>query len=281
MDALYQIVAETFATLPPAGALSPDADEPSTESVPGEPTAQPDIQVGLARFPGVVADYTVEQMPAAPPADDVSPYEAHPPLALVRLPGYAGGQPAQPPYLFGAPAIQVYRVSDMLAFEPHDNPHTFAGQYEALQTLLAEQDSLAACSGVTLKPGQNMTYPVLPFAPMVNAAQIFCTQPAHVEFDGGRGVRYVTTFSQAIDLLADQSVFYTFQGLTDDGRYYISAVLPVTTGVLPATAGEGFDPQTWTTMVEGWADELAALEGAGFRPSLDALDQVVRSITVR
>jgi hypothetical protein len=191
--------------------------------VPAEFRLPPGPQIELERDPAVNPDYTVEQVPAVPPADNINLYDAHPPLTVVFLPGYAGGQPSAPPYPLGKPAIQVYRVGDMQAFKPDDSPATYAGQYAALEKLLSEERPLAACSGVTLKPGQNMTYPVLPFVPLPNAAQVFCTQPAYVRFDGGKGLRYVTTFSQSMNLLSDQSVFYTFQGLTDDGQYYMSS----------------------------------------------------------
>lgn len=46
------------------------------------------------------------------------------------------------------------------------------------------------------------------------------------EPDGG-GIRYLTQFGQAAGLITNPELFYTFQGLTDDGAYYVAAVFPV------------------------------------------------------
>jgi len=73
----------------------------------------------------------------------------------------------------------------------------------------------------------------LPFLPWLNSAQVFCAQPQYVEFNGGKGIRYLTAFSQGVDPLLDSNIFYTFQGLSDDGEIYFSAVFPVRTGIFP------------------------------------------------
>ncbi len=239
------------------------------------------VQVEMGRYPDIDPEYSVQQIPAVPPGDNVSWFDAHPPLTLVTLPGYAGGRPARLPYYFSEPTVQVYRVADFAGFGQSSETLSFQGQYEALKKLLDEKAPLTACSGVTLKPGQNQAYPVLPLLPLVNAAQVFCTQPAYVDFEGGKGIRYVTAFSQSPEPVSDLPVFYTFQGLTDDGEHYVLALLPVATGIQPAQAGEGLDANAWTTMLKEWVGKLGALDSSGFRPSLEALDLLVGSIAVR
>jgi hypothetical protein len=87
----------------------------------------------------------------------------------------------------------------------------------------------------------------------------------------------------------DQHVFYTFQGLTDDGQFYVSAVFPVETGIFPtepASCPKCSDPNynpfpEWQALL---AEQLAQLNAQGadeFAPSLTTLDELVQSIQIR
>ena len=123
----------------------------------------------------------------------------------------------------------------------------------------------------------------LPFLPWVNSAQVFCAQPQYVEFNGGKGIRYLTAFSQGLEPLLDLSIFYTFQGLSEDGEVYFSAVFPVQTGIFPLEAPpvvyseDDQPPQAMT------AEQLSALNdqaGDLFQPALGQLDALVSSLEV-
>jgi hypothetical protein len=86
----------------------------------------------------------------------------------------------------------------------------------------------------------------------------------------------------------DQQVFYTFQGVTDDGQFYVSALFPVQTGIFPTEApacprcGEpGYDPSVeWRTVLAGQLDQLNAQAAADFAPSLPVLDALIESIQI-
>jgi hypothetical protein len=104
-----------------------------------------------------------------------------------------------------------------------------------------------------------------------------------VEFGGGKGIRYLTAFSQGVDPLLDSDIFYTFQGISDDGEIYFSAVFPVRTGVFPleitpiVSGGESPPPQAMN------AELLAALNAQPenlFQPALGQLDALVSSLKV-
>ncbi|HRW10623.1 MAG TPA: hypothetical protein P5121_36215, partial [Caldilineaceae bacterium] len=66
------------------------------------------------------------------------------------------------------------------------------------------------------------TAEALPYLPLVNAAQVMHAQAQYIEFDGGTGIRYLTAFHQAAFPISNADLLYTFQGLTDDGRYYVA-----------------------------------------------------------
>ncbi len=123
----------------------------------------------------------------------------------------------------------------------------------------------------------------MPFLPTFNAAQVFSTQPARIDFEGGRGIRFVTMFSQAYVPVTNAEIFYTFQGLTADGSRYVSAILPVRTDAL----SDEIDLTTWEVPGEDYASyiedtraELDALGPADFEPGLEALDEMIASLTV-
>jgi hypothetical protein len=120
----------------------------------------------------------------------------------------------------------------------------------------------------------------LPFLPLLNEAQVFCAQPEYVEFNGGKGIRYLTAFSQGILPLVESSVFYTFQGLSEDGEFYISATFPVLTGIFPLEIHPGVEGQQPENMTPAQLDALNAQSGDLFQPSLVQLDAVVRSLKV-
>jgi hypothetical protein len=58
-------------------------------------------------------------------------------------------------------------------------------------------------------------------------------------------VRFITQYSQAALPVSNDSAFYAFIGITDDGAYLVSATLPVTH---PLFVADGM-----TEPAEGWA----------------------------
>jgi hypothetical protein len=118
--------------------------------------------------------------------------------------------------------------------------------------------------------------------------QTFCAQPQILKFQNGKGVRYISYYSQGPNPVLDREVFYTFQGLTDDGAFYVSAFFPVRTGVFPAEppacprCGEpDYDPfAEWATILTEQLVVLNAQPGDHFAPSLNVLDELIQSIHI-
>jgi hypothetical protein len=126
-----------------------------------------------------------------------------------------------------------------------------------------------------------------PFLPVWNAGQIMAAQYEYLDFQNGQGVRYLTQYGQAAWPINNQDLFYTFQGLTSDGKYYLSAVLPVTHPELPSDGdsfiGEDYESfiDSYTGYLDGVEQELDDAASKSFEPSLSELDAMIETIVVR
>lgn len=84
----------------------------------------------------------------------------------------------------------------------------------------------------------------VPTLPFPDASDAFHAHVRYLRFRGGRGVAYLTQGQQDEGLINNRSMSYEFRGLTDDGRYYVTASLPVAAPFLPAdrdaTSADGY-----------------------------------------
>jgi hypothetical protein len=128
----------------------------------------------------------------------------------------------------------------------------------------------------------------LPYLPLYNEVQSMNAQAQPLNFVNGKGIRYLTQYNQGMVPINNSGLIYTYQGLTDDGKYYVSAVLPVNNPLLPASGevsadfaqkqsdNPGFYSDYLSSTVGGLNQQIAA----SFTPNLDELDALIRSLTV-
>ena len=113
--------------------------------------------------------------------------------------------------------------------------------------------------------------------PDQKAAQVFHAAEKILPFQNGTGIRYITQYSQAhFPAVDNQGLFYTFQGLTSDGEYYVSVILPVhltSLGTLPTPANAEESASSFKT-----ARDLLNQGEPAIQPSLESLDALVQSI---
>lgn len=235
--------------------------EPATASaLPEQPTAaapEPAQEASgevVLNLSGVAQDQTVKTV-AAVSADAGGPYwEILPQHQRITLQGYPVTDHLLQPQIF------VYPVAELAAFNEG------AGQMAVdLQALLESQ-----------QPAERM-----PFLPLFNAAQVMHAQTEFLDFQNGRGVRYLTQFDQAPLPINNTELIYTFQGLTDDGQTYVAAVLPVTHPDLPASAqlaAELSDFAAYLAQTVAWLEQQPS---ASFTPDLAQLDALIQSLEVK
>jgi len=130
----------------------------------------------------------------------------------------------------------------------------------------------------------------LPFLPPVPMAQTFFSHATVISFHGGRGLRFITDYNEISHPISNRTIFYTFQGLTDDGLYWVAVTLPISSPILPEDADfppppEGYTDESWfqnySSYVSDVKDTLEAQAPGSFSPTISILDSLVESITVR
>ncbi|HZW04578.1 MAG TPA: helix-turn-helix transcriptional regulator [Anaerolineaceae bacterium] len=215
--------------------------------------------VSLAVDPVVASGLTGQVIPENPGSPDGPGWEIRPQYVQLSPDGY----PLEG--TFHAPVISVFPTGDYRRLAP------LAGeQVDELAALLAEKPAA---------PDQ------IPFLPLINAGQVFRSNVEYLEFQNGSGVRYLTLLGQYPAPANNHELFYTFQGLTADGRQMISMVLPVNHPSLRENA----DAFSQSEMEAIWADpdyypnitaSLSAEPAGSFTPDLAALDALVESLEI-
>lgn len=168
---------------------------------------------------------------------------------------------------FRTPIIRVYPVDAFIAVDD-----SIQGSIASLQ------------SAVNNCPTGGL-YSPLPFLPRVNATSILSTKVACFDFHNGSGLRYLTVWGQGPEPVDNQSLFYTYQGITHDGRFYISAILPITHPNLPEDGRANVTD--WYEASEKWMEDYPAIIimldeqlNLSFSPNIDHLDEMMASIRI-
>jgi hypothetical protein len=266
------IVAETLQALTPEAAASPivpTVAAPATEAITLAGTAVTFGNVSLVNPIGLASNIHGTQAPAVG-EESGGPWDAGPAHIELDLDGYLLQDK------FHKPKIYLYPAQEFAAAN--------AG---AAQNIIRLQT-------VLLNPAGPLSNDNLPNVPFFNAGQVFAAQTKVIKFQNGSGVRMLTEYAQYYATINNNDLFYHFQGLTSDGKFYIIAILPVTAPILaaddkpesPVPAGgipfPGFDAPA--SDVDAYYNNItAALNTAApetFNPTINILDGLISSIQI-
>lgn len=164
------------------------------------------------------------------------------------------------------PQLLVYPVEEFEAINP-----AAAKTIADLKFLLATRPTSAP------EPGSDVAG--IPALPIFNAAQELTAGMEYIDFQNGSGVRFLTQYAQGIVPINNHELVYSFQGLTDDQRYYVAAILPVSHPILPNEASSTGD-EDFAAYLSETVQRLNAQANASFTPDLALLDALIRSLTV-
>jgi hypothetical protein len=239
--------------------------EPSPTAVPAKPTQTPTPDVS---FNGITFSYDHSLasgvkptiVPANPPTSDGPWWGSNPEYVQFDFEGYILQD------TFHKPQIMVFPVKDYTPMADYAN-----------QTVNKLKDFLA---------NQTLNAPEFPFLPMWNAAQMMHTKVAYLDFKNGKGVRYLSQYGQAAYPINNNGFFYTFQGLTNDGQYYVAAVLPISHPSLPPT-GDAIPGGDWSAFEQNFVpyvneitQKLNSQPDRSYNPNLPVLDAIFQSMKV-
>ena len=273
---LESLLTEQAATIEALNTLvSPTASPVSAETeVPPEPTAIPVVTVPpvftgeyiVIESGGLVFKLPFEVAPNAEVTtvlpDD--PNEGWPEFALParRMVSFSGYGIQEH---FHTPVIYVYAFDKLV-----QGGQIGASKATELQALLSDP-------AADLQAAER-----LPFLPPFNAAQVFHVLEQRLDSEHNSGIRYLTLYSQGIVGVDNYNIFYTYQGISADGRYYIAAILPINSALLSneqltqaeleAIAGD------YEAYVTTMTDMIRADNGASLIPTLAGLDAMMMSL---
>jgi hypothetical protein len=245
-------------TPPPAATEPPVATEPPLPTEPPAPVTNVSCnELSLYLDPALASGYSCETIPESP--YEMELYPAHTELTL-----------------------QGYLLTDKF-FEPHISIYPVGAYTALLPDFIPERVSALQALIGGAAPGTDS----LPFLPTFNAGQVFHAQYQGVPFANGRGIRFITLYAQYTAPINNHDLFYTFQGLTHDGQYWVSLIMPITHAILPASSENPPGGMSWEdfsnnygTYIADITNQLNAQPASSFFPNIADLDALVSSITI-
>jgi len=219
---------------------------------------------------GIGTGAQVEKIEAILPSEDYADWSVSPAHNEYIIQGYV-----LPDDRYFKPTIYVYPANE------------FAQLHEGAAANIAKLQNILSA--------QNQNLPeYLPLLPLFNAAQVFHSNEQVLNFQNGNGIRYITAYSQSPNPIVNRVIFYTYQGLTSDNKYYVSVIMPISHPLLaefadkdtqPPAGGIPFDwgPNGYENIpayIEAVVQLLNSSDANTFTPDLSSLDALIQSIQI-
>jgi hypothetical protein len=157
---------------------------------------------------------------------------------------------------FNKPHLLVYPLPQYEAMFPTTKKAAFNKRINVLKKVIATKSDIGVDE--------------LPILPESDGHEFLRQQEKYLSFNKGTGVSFVSVYGNGDGPFSAGDFFYTFQGITTDGKHYVSFFWPVKATGMPANSNEANTKKY-----------LQKLDRTKFSPSLSALDQVVSSITIK
>lgn len=229
--------------------------------------------VGFTFDQALGTSVNITQVPAEPPTPEgpSAPSPRH--LAFTLY----GPRPevARVPRPIDAPGVvRFYRTADLAGYE------WASRQLEDLTSLLGARPDLASHMAV----GDDGSTEPLPFVLDYSAAQAIDARAHYVDTPQLAGIAYLTVFRQDVYPFAASDFWYTFQGLSADGAWYVAVDFVIDASMFPAkvTAKDANRIGTGKRWTKYLNESIQTLNGAApdvFTPPLTSVDALVQSIT--
>ncbi|MBU6452337.1 MAG: hypothetical protein KGS72_11195 [Cyanobacteria bacterium REEB67] len=156
---------------------------------------------------------------------------------------------------FAARHLLIFPLPKYAAQKTRERQESFDKQLRQLKTIIKTKAEIKG--------------EAIPIFPQSDAAEVFHNQMHYLDFKNGSGVSFVASYANGDPPLKKDSQFYCFQGLSKDGRFYVSFFWPLTIESLPENLA-----------IEKGVRYLSKLPRNKFKPDLDRLDRAVESLRI-
>ncbi len=200
------------------------------------------------------------------------------------LPADTAGSPDEP--------FSIYPETTAFYFENYQVPVSYTDQILMIFPV-AEYESIDSGVGAKISALRRLLdsrsttgQATLPLIPGYDGEQIFYSNVKFFNFKNGRGVRYITMYGDEVSPVNNETLMYIYQGLTDDGEYLVSALLPVNSPILPDSYEipdgdyDAFEAN-YDQYISDITKKLNAEAEPRFLPNLQLVDGMLLSLSVR
>jgi hypothetical protein len=279
-------------------------------SAESKPTINPTVnKVISANYQGV--SFTFDSLLASgvkaetiPSVLEGKPSDIVPKYPLFTLVGYPRSDDPE----IRSPELRVFRVDKFreavatagkeanrsVVYPPNPPEWTvyFDKEVQVLKLLLAKKPSQINVGPFLAKARGEKGCGQMPFLPMWEACQAFAARAGYVDFKNGKGVLFLTQWNRETYPITNKGLIYAFQGITDDGKHYVSAEFSVAAPFLP----HGSEPEVveWATKnyllphkskeyqsyLRPILEELEGLPADQFRPNLTLIENLIVSLQI-
>lgn len=240
-------------TLPPEPAAPTSTLPPSTQPAEQQNAAEGEIQVS---YDETIAQNVVAETIPAEPQGEFLEWSGNPEYVLLSISDPIGKIAIYP--------VDVYRAVSAFAQETLDELAFFLENKPAVAAWGCIPTTFISCDHQEMRANVNF-----------------------LDFQNGSGVRSVAVYAfQDWAAINNENIEYSFEGLTQDGRYYIQAhfairnpVLPDSDWDIPNNAYSDTTGQVFQDYVVGKEDQLWAAS-ENYQPPLSLLDALMGSLKV-
>jgi hypothetical protein len=113
----------------------------------------------------------------------------------------------------------------------------------------------------------------------------------YISFKNGKGVGFVTQVQIEATIINNEELVWVFEGITNDGKYYVRAIFPITAGFLPDRATddfEGYSVSDYSSLSKRNEQYLSlikrrldSLQSNQYQPDLENLFNIISSLEVK
>jgi hypothetical protein len=117
------------------------------------------------------------------------------------------------------------------------------------------------------------------------------------DFLSGAGIIFVTHYSFEDDLIGNNRLVYRFEGISSDGKYYVTAETPISVGFLPDDSPREFEGYTFENLYNGNSNSkdttariekyrnsistrLEKLNPNDYSPNLEKFEEIISSLKI-